>query len=81
MKVCVRLFAVARQLAGRETVEVELPSSATVLDLRDAVQNQFPELAHLIRHVTFAVNTEYAQDETRIPEDAEIACIPPVSGG
>lgn len=81
MKARVRLFAVARQLAGSDSVEVDLPDGATVLGLRNAIQDQFPELAPVIRHAAFAVNTEYAQDETRIPEDAEIACIPPVSGG
>jgi molybdopterin converting factor small subunit len=29
----------------------------------------------------FAINAEYAADLTPIPEAAEIACIPPVSGG
>jgi len=81
MKARVRLFALARQLAGSDSVEVDLPGGATVLDLRNAIQDQFPELAHVIRHAAFAVNTEYAQDETTGPEDAEIACIPPVSGG
>jgi molybdopterin converting factor small subunit len=28
-----------------------------------------------------AVNTEYADDEMRIPPEADVACIPPVSGG
>lgn len=81
MNVRVRLFAVARQLAGSDSVEVDLPSGATVVDLRNAVRNQFPELADVIRHAAFAVNAEYAQEETKIPDDAEIACIPPVSGG
>jgi len=81
MKARVRLFAVARQLAGVDTIDVDLPRGATVSDLRDAIQSQFPDLAHLMRHTAFAVNTDYAQDETEIPDDAEIACIPPVSGG
>lgn len=81
MNAHVRLFAVARQLAGSDSVDVDLPGGATVGDLRNAIQEQFPQLAHVIRHVAFAVNTEYAQDETRISDDDEIACIPPVSGG
>jgi molybdopterin converting factor subunit 1 len=81
MNARVRLFAVAKQLAGSDSVELDLPSGATVSDLRGAIQDQFPELAQVIRHAAFAVNTEYAKDETRIPDDAEIACIPPVSGG
>ncbi len=81
MNARVRLFAVARQLAGSDSVDVELSDGATVADLRNAIQDQFPELAHVVRHVAFALNTEYAQDDTMIPDEAEIACIPPVSGG
>lgn len=81
MKARVRLFAVARQLVGSDAVEVDLPGDATVRDLRDAIQDQFPQLSHVMGHAAFAIDAEYAQDETRIPQDAEIACIPPVSGG
>ncbi len=29
----------------------------------------------------FALGTEYATDDTMIPDGSQIACIPPVSGG
>jgi molybdopterin converting factor small subunit len=38
-------------------------------------------LSTLLPHVLFAINAEYAGDATPIPAGAEIACIPPVSGG
>jgi molybdopterin converting factor small subunit len=38
-------------------------------------------LAVVLRHAMFAVNTDYAADDTVIPPRAEVACIPPVSGG
>ena len=81
MKVEVKLFAVAKQLVGAETVNLELPRGATVKELRAALVQQQPAMADVVQHVLFAVNTEYADDETTIPNDAEIACIPPVSGG
>jgi molybdopterin converting factor small subunit len=31
--------------------------------------------------VMFAVNAEYADDQAVIPAGAQVACIPPVSGG
>ena len=40
-----------------------------------------PALASLSRHLLVAVNAEYAPDGLSLPPDAEIACIPPVSGG
>ena len=43
--------------------------------------NNFPPLADIVPHARFAVNTEYATDTTPITAHAEIALIPPVSGG
>ena len=81
MNVQVQLFAVARQLAGRETVAVSLSEPATIGRLRQALREQFPALAAVLPHVMFAVNAEYADDEAIIPLGAAVACIPPVSGG
>lgn len=81
MIVRVRLFAVARELAGVEEVLVELAAGSTVGQLRDALAHQVPSLAAVLRHVAFAINSQYAADAAQIPADAEVACIPPVSGG
>jgi len=80
MNVQVKLFAVARQLAGTDTVELSLPE-ATVGEVRRALLLKIPELHELANHLRFAVNSEYAGDDTVITESCEIACIPPVSGG
>jgi molybdopterin converting factor small subunit len=81
MKANVKVFALARQLAGRDSLAVDLPPAATVADLRRALAEQYPALAGLVAHALFAVNTEYASDGTRILPGADLACIPPVSGG
>ena len=81
MRVEVKLFAVARQLAGRDALLLEMPSSATVADVRTAVCRQIPGLGDLAEHLNFAVDHRYANDETPIRADSEIACVPPVSGG
>ena len=81
MDIRVRLFAGARDLAGQEYVELALASVSTVADLRQALQTEIPALSTLMPHALFAIDADYATDETVIPADAEIACIPPVSGG
>ncbi len=81
MQVTVKLFAAARQLAGRESVTLELDSEATVATLRKALVAQVPDLNALVRHAMIAVNTEYARDDLPLGEADEIALIPPVSGG
>ena len=40
-----------------------------------------PGLAGLIGQMLFAVGARYAPEEAAVPPDAEVACIPPVSGG
>jgi len=81
MKLRVKLFAVARQRVGKDEIEVELPGRATVRQLRGALAQQFPPLAAVLGHVRLAVDSEYANDALELTPAAEVAIIPPVSGG
>ena len=81
MNVEVKLFAGAKQVAGRATVELTLPDNATIADVRRLLAEKFPALEPLIRRAMFSINLGYAGDKVPIPAEAEIACIPPVSGG
>ena len=81
MKLSVKLFAVAKERAGRSAIEIELPDGATVRQLRGAIVEQFPPLADVMRHARLAVDNDYAGDAAVISSAAEIALIPPVSGG
>ena len=81
MIVRVKLFAVAKDLAGSDCVAVELPDQATVGQLRMALAAQYPQLAQLSRQVLFAVEMQYVADSATVPPQAEVACVPPVSGG
>lgn len=81
MKLQIRLFAAAKQLAGRDTLEVTLPAGSTLADLRRELAQNQPSLSTLLPRVVFAIAAEYASDETPLAEADEIACIPPVSGG
>jgi molybdopterin converting factor subunit 1 len=77
----VKLFAAARQLAGREVLRVELAEGATVGELRRAILEKCPSLSPLMRSSMIALNHDYAADNIPIPVAAEVALIPPVSGG
>jgi molybdopterin converting factor subunit 1 len=81
MKVIVKLFAVARQRIGKEQLAVELPMGATVGQLRRILVELHPTLADVLAHARLAVKSEYAAESEVIPEAAEVAIIPPVSGG
>ena len=81
VKITVRLFALAKQLANEDTLVVSVPDPATVRDVRRAIGEVCPALAGLMGQTLIAVDSEYAQDETPVSGQSEVACIPPVSGG
>lgn len=81
MQVEIKIFAAVRDVAGRDSVSLELSDSATVADVREALCATFPQAAGLLKSAAFAVDQMYATDATPVASDREIACIPPVSGG
>lgn len=81
MKLSVRLFARARDLAGTDTMKVDLPANATVADLRHQLGTMCPALVSLLSRCAIAVNDEFAADTLLVPASAEVAVLPPVSGG
>lgn len=81
MIVRVRLFARARDLAGADELIVEVPAGATVADLRVRLGKTCPALAAVLHRWAVAVNEDFAIDSVVIPAHAELAVLPPVSGG
>jgi molybdopterin converting factor subunit 1 len=77
----VRLFARAKDLAGADSVTVDLPPGATVGELRRRIGEHYPALAALLERSALAVNEEFADDSLTVPVNAEVALLPPVSGG
>jgi molybdopterin synthase catalytic subunit len=81
MTIHVRLFARARDLAGTDRAAVELPAGATVADLRRGLAVRYPALAGLVERSALAVDDEFAEDGLPVKPGAEVALLPPVSGG
>jgi molybdopterin converting factor subunit 1 len=77
----VLLFARARDLAGTETIHIELPPGATVADLRRALAARYPELTALLARCAVAVDSEFVTDVDVLAPTAVAALLPPVSGG
>lgn len=77
----VLLFARAKELIGAGYVEVEAPLTATVGDVRRCLIERYPNLTGLLEKSAFAINDEFADDAATIPAKAEVALLPPVSGG
>jgi molybdopterin converting factor subunit 1 len=77
----VRLFARARELAQTDGLTVRLPAGATVAELRRRLAQSCPRLAGLLERSALAVNDEFADNAQPVPLGAEVALLPPVSGG
>ena len=81
MRVHVLFFAQARERAGCASQTLELPDGSRVEDARAALARAHPALEPLWPHLALAVNGAIARDGTALPADAELALLPPVSGG
>ena len=81
MQLSVRLFARARDLAGSDSVTVELPEEASIADLKSALLSQHSGLAPIVSHLLVALGTDYADDSTMLDATADVSCFPPVRGG
>lgn len=82
MRVKVRLFAICRERARAEVVEVEAPGETTSIEgLKAALAAAEPALAPLLPVVRIAVNHAFADADTVVCAGDEVALIPPVSGG
>ncbi len=82
MVVHVRLFAMLRERAGSDSIELQLQPGATVADALAALAER-EQLRELLQRLPLrmAVNRDYARAETALREGDELALIPPVSGG
>lgn len=82
MKIEVRLFAVLAERAGAASVEIEVPDGErpTMGELKALVSARYPEVGDL-GFASGVVGTSYVADAAEIPPGAEVALLPPVSGG
>ncbi len=74
-------FAQARDLAGCESITLDLPANARVLDAMKSILEAHPALAPLRDRLAIAVDQRYARLNTPLHDGCAIAIIPPVSGG
>jgi molybdopterin synthase catalytic subunit len=80
-QVIVLFFATLKDKVGVRKVDLELPPDAKVADLKILLQNRYPQLAGALESVVVSINHEFAFEGDQVPEGAEVALFPPVSGG
>lgn len=74
-------FATIRERAGMKTLELDIPDTMTIQELKNKLATDLPTLKESLKSVLITINREYAFDEAVVPLNAEIGMFPPVSGG
>jgi molybdopterin converting factor subunit 1 len=80
-KIKILFFATLRDRAGTKSLELEIPDDTTVQSLKDRIARDYPSLEQSMESVVISINREFVFDESIVPENAEVAMFPPVSGG
>jgi molybdopterin converting factor subunit 1 len=74
-------FATIRDKAGTKSMDLEIPNDMTVLQLKEKLSTEYPNLKDSLKSILISINHEYSFDDVVIPDNAEVALFPPVSGG
>lgn len=84
IKVKLLFFAAARELAGVEECEIELPEKITYTTLLETFNVDY-NLASLKNRFLIALNSQQLDSKSNelieLSENCDIAVIPPISGG
>ena len=80
MEINVKLFALGRDLIGKNQLRITVNEGASVDEVIKALTAAYPQFSTLTTFMV-AVNQEYADRQTVLQNGDEVAIIPPVSGG
>jgi len=81
MKITVKFWSYFRDHTHCESIELELPESATLGTAHAEVLEQFPALAEMKNSTLKAVGVDYQDDEFVLSDGDEVSLFPPVQGG
>ena len=81
LTVTVLLFAQARERAGTARETLELPAGSRVSDALRLLEQRHPRLGELREHLAVALDQRLVRDDPALDSGAELALLPPVSGG
>jgi molybdopterin converting factor subunit 1 len=81
IKVRVLFFATLREQVGIKEKYLEIPGGLTVKGFKDFIMSDYPSLASAMDSAIVSINREFGFDDDIIPDGADVALFPPVSGG
>jgi len=77
----VLFFATMRAYTGVNRISMQIPDGIRVCDLKSILGKRYPDAKQALESILVSINKEYAFDEDTIPEGAEVALFPHISGG
>lgn len=81
MKIRVLYFATYRQKTGKTEEWFSFDQPLNIRQLKEHLRTRYPQSELDLSSVLISINKEFAFDEDVIPDGAEVAIFPPVSGG
>jgi molybdopterin synthase catalytic subunit len=81
MRIHLLAFASAGDALGASELDLEMPDGSRVADLRERLDRDHPKLAPLWPRLAVAVDGRVVSPEAPLVDGAEVALLPPVSGG
>ena len=80
MELTVTLFAALKDAAGKNQIRILWKPGMTCRDILEELKSsQLP--AGLVEHSFIAINGSYAEQDSSLSPEDEVAVLPPVSGG
>ena len=81
VKVRVQFYSHLRDVAGRQTLDVDLVDDATVADLLEKVYDRIPALRAHDKTILVGAGVEFVARDHKLNAGDAIAIMPPVQGG
>lgn len=74
-------FASIKAAIGKSRIELEVDETATVGSVLEILYASYPQLGAVKAHTLVAMNQRFIIENEAVPDGAELALFPPVSGG
>ena len=81
MLIRVKVFAILKEMLGAGEILLDFAEGASCKEVLSQLEKQDGEIASVLDHSLIAVNGQYADLETCLQAEDEVAILPPVSGG
>jgi len=79
--VTIHFYAGLRELAKTARMELSWQPGISAESLRETITQSMPDIAPLLARSSLAVDDVIVGNDFVLPDDAEVALLPPVSGG